>query len=80
MSRKGDADARGQLASEPFAWRTIKDGTVFVTHEGRTAATVRGDAALSLLAKLRDARDARTEQLVLARVTGNFKRGNERRD
>ena len=80
MGRKGDADARGQLASEPFAWRTTKDGTVFVTHEGRTAATVRGPAATTLLANLREAPDARAEQLLLARVTGNFKRGNERRD
>ena len=73
-------DARGQLESEQFAWRTTKDGTVFVTHEGRPAATVRGPAATTLLAKLRAAPDAREEQLVLARITGNFKHGNERRD
>lgn len=80
MGRKGETDARGQLDSEPFAWRSSKDGAVFVTHEGRAAVTLRGAAATSLLAKLRDAPDARAEQLLLARVTGNFKRGNERRD
>ena len=80
MARKGDADARGQLDAEPFAWRTTKDGTVFVTHQGRAAVTVSGPAATALLGKLREARDAKAEQLLLARATGNFKRGNERRD
>jgi len=80
MAPKRDADAHGQLESEPFAWRTTKDGMVFVTYEGRAAATVRGPAATALLSKLREARDARAEQLLLARMTGNFKRGNERRD
>lgn len=44
------------------------------------AATVRAPAATTLLGKLRQAPDARVEQLLLARLTGDFKRGNERRD
>lgn len=80
MARKRGLDARGELETEPYAWRSMKDGTVFVSRDGRAATTVRGPAAATLLTKLREAPDARSEQLLLARVTGNFKRGNERRD
>jgi len=79
VARTGEADRRGELEGEPFAWRSTKDGTVFVTHEGRAAATLRGTAATAFLAKLREAPDARAQQLLMARVTGNFKRGNEGR-
>ena len=79
MARQREADRRGELEGEPFAWRTTKDGPVFVTHAGRAAATLRGTAAIAFVAKLREAPDVRAQQLFMARVTGNFKRGNERR-
>lgn len=79
MSGKDPIDARGELASEPFDWRATKDGTVFVTHHGKPAGTVRGAAAATLRTKLDAAPDARARQLLLARVTGNYKHGNERR-
>lgn len=79
MSGTRPVDARGALESEPFTWRVTKDGTVFVTHHGRAAATVRGPAAATLRTKLDAAPDARARQLLLARVTGHYKHGNERR-
>ena len=60
-----------------FAWRAHGDGSVAVTHEGRPAVTLRGDAARRLLAALEGAGEQQVQQL-LARVTGNFRRGNER--
>ena len=61
-----------------FAWERRKSGDVVITHRGRSAGTVRGAAADKLAATLADA-DERTVQHALARATGNYKRGNERR-
>ena len=53
----------------------VRGGDVVITHRGRTAATLRGEAAQRFLAKLE--RD--DPQDVMARATGTYKRGNERR-
>ncbi|MFF8847698.1 hypothetical protein ACF08N_34155 [Streptomyces sp. NPDC015127] len=50
------------------------DGTVVITHRGRTAATLRGERA----AKFRAEVAAGDAQLVMARWTGAYKFGNER--
>jgi len=52
----------------------VRGGDVVITHHGRAAATLRGAAAERFLAKLE--RD--DPQHVMTRVTGNYKRGNER--
>lgn len=57
-----------------FAFRVHSAGSVLITHHGRKAATLRGDAARRFLAQAE--RD--DPQLLMARVTGNYKRGNER--
>jgi hypothetical protein len=59
-----------------FAYRLLKDGRVRISHRDRHVVTLAGERA----AWLRDAiaREGADEQLLLARVTGNFKRGNER--
>ena len=74
----GTSDARGRLADRPFSYRTSKDGQVFVSWHGRTVLTLRGDDAHRLLARLANLDEA-GQQLALAKVTGNFKHGNERR-
>jgi hypothetical protein len=61
--------------AEGFAHAVRKSGEVVVTHHGRTAAVLRGRAAERFLADLERSDDA---QLVMARVTGNYRRGNER--
>jgi antitoxin (DNA-binding transcriptional repressor) of toxin-antitoxin stability system len=53
----------------------IRGGDVLITHRGKTAARLRGTAAERFLAKV-----ARGDpQQVMARATGNYRRGNERR-
>jgi hypothetical protein len=62
----------GQAAGFTFELR----GTdVRVHHRGRVAATLRGPAAQAFLADVESGEDL---QLLMARVTGNYKRGNER--
>ena len=69
-------DQRGQLTDEPFGYRTSKDGQIFIRYRGRQILTLRGDDARRLLARLADL-DGPGQQLALAKVTGNFKHGNE---
>lgn len=63
--------------SEPtgFEYRTRKSGEVEIRRDGRLATTLRGPVAARFL------RDVEVEdpQHLMARVTGNYKRGNERR-
>ena len=53
----------------------IRGGDVVISHHGRRATILRGQKAQQFLA---DA-DSGDPQLLMARLTGNYKRGNERR-
>jgi hypothetical protein len=65
------------LEDDPFDWRVTKDGQLLVSRGGRVVTTVRGTAAAKLLARLERAADDEAQHL-MARATGNYKRGNER--
>ncbi len=65
------------LEDNPFDWRVTKDGQLLVSRGGQVVTTVRGAAAAKLLARLERAADDEAQHL-LARATGNYKRGNER--
>jgi hypothetical protein len=74
----GDADpGRDRLNADPFSYRVTKDGRVRVDRGGRTVTTVAGDDAVRLARKLGSA-SADGVQDLLARATGNYRRGNER--
>jgi glyoxylase I family protein len=60
-----------------FSYRTRKNGDVQVLHHGRLASTLRNSKAGDFLAEVK-AGDAPAAQQLMARVTGNYKRGNER--
>lgn len=66
------------LESEPFSYREAKDGRVLIEWNGRRAGILTGAQAARFLAVV-DGADRECRQLEMARVTGNFKRGNERR-
>jgi hypothetical protein len=65
------------LDDDPFDWWATKDGKVRVSRRGRLVTVVRGAAASLLIGKLARAGEREAQQL-LARATGNDKRGNER--
>jgi hypothetical protein len=67
-------DRRSKLAAEPFDVTFTRD-KVLVSFRGRLVRTLVGDAAGELRAV---ANDPAALQLLVARKTGNFKRGNER--
>jgi len=65
-------DARGKLAEEPFDVQIARD-KVLVRFRARLVATLVGADAEAVRAA-----DPADVQLIVARKTGNFKRGTER--
>ncbi len=59
-----------------FTYRVRKSGEIEIRHGGRLAATLRGRAAADFLAEAETGFAA--AQGAMARLTGNYKRGNER--
>lgn len=66
------------LDDDPFDWRVTADGRVLVQRGGQQVAVVAGTRAHKLIGIL-EGGDHRAAQQALARVTGNYRRGNERR-
>jgi hypothetical protein len=68
------------MGKEQFSYRITKNGKVFVywhgTH-GKREIVLKGARAARLIRDL-PTMNPEEQQLVLARSTGNFKRGNER--
>ena len=60
-----------------FTYRVRKDGAVEILHRGRLASTLRGNDAEEFKQEAVDETTAEAQQL-MARITGNYKRGNER--
>lgn len=69
-------DRRGKLAEEPFDVQLARD-KVLVRFRGRLVRTLTGRDADEIRAAV-EAGDPAQVQLLVARKTGNFKRGNER--
>jgi hypothetical protein len=57
-----------------FSWSQTGNGDVVITHHGKVATTLRGERAAQFV----DDVGASDEQELMARLTGNYKRGNER--
>ncbi len=52
----------------------VRDADVIISHHGKPASTLRGAAAARFLRDLENG----DPQRLMARMTGNYKRGNER--
>ncbi|MFE0420904.1 hypothetical protein [Streptomyces sp. NPDC058953] len=60
--------------AQGFGYERRGDGSVEIRHHGRSAAVLRGGRAARFVQEA----TAGDEQLVMARWTGNYRRGNER--
>ena len=69
-------DRRGKLTDEPFDVQVSRD-KVMIKFRGRIVRTLTG-ADADLIRDAVAAGDEAAVQLLVARKTGNFKRGNER--
>jgi hypothetical protein len=75
--RDGASDERGRLTADPFDYRVTKQGGVIVYRGGQAVMTVGGHDAARLVGALQSADDSQVQHL-LARASGNYRRGNER--
>lgn len=73
-----EIDKHGRLEEEPFSFRVNKEGKVFIFWEGRQVLVLRDKAASQFVRQVTGA-DTQSAQLLMAKATGNFKRGNERK-
>lgn len=69
-------DKRNRLKEEPFSYRVSKDKKVFISWHEKQVMILKGKESEKFLAKLERA-DALEAQLIMAKITGNFKHGNE---
>ena len=60
--------------AEGFEYVVRRDGEVVITHHGKRATMLRGPRAVEFV----DEVESGDPQQVMARWTGNYKRGNER--
>jgi len=70
-------DKRGVLDEEVFAYRITKDRKVFISYHGKQVTTLSGNKAEAFIADI-SGTQGKEAQLVMAKATGNFKRGNEK--
>ncbi|MFP7298678.1 hypothetical protein [Neobacillus niacini] len=72
-------DKRNRLSEEPFTYQTTKKGTIVIYYKGKQIKILKDSEAANLISKINEVEGNQTEvQLLLAKVTGNFKRGNEK--
>ncbi|MEP7286150.1 MAG: hypothetical protein ABI947_10325 [Chloroflexota bacterium] len=72
-----NVDKRHTFDDEVFSYQITKDNRVLIYWHGKQVTILKGTAAQKFIAKIADL-DDREAQLVMAKATGNFKRGNER--
>ena len=65
------------LAHAPFSYRHVKGERVMLFYEGRHIETLTGRSAMRFLERIAQATPQQA-QLLMAKATKNFKRGNER--
>jgi hypothetical protein len=60
--------------AEGFEYKVKKSGEVVISHNGKKATVLRGDRAHKFLNRVK----TRDPQEVMAKISGNYKRGNEK--
>jgi hypothetical protein len=72
------ADKRNKFEEEIFYYQKGKDDKVFIYWYNKQVMILRNKMALKFIKQI-EGLDDRDKQLVMAKITGNFKRGNERK-
>ena len=70
-------DKRNVLDNEVFTYQISKEKKVFISWNGKQVRVLKGKEAQKFISTIMGL-DEKGVQLVLAKVTGNFKRGNDR--
>jgi hypothetical protein len=72
-----EIDKRHVLDNNIFTYQAIKDDKIFIYWHEKRVKILKGKEAQRFTDKIRGLGDQEI-QLVMAKITGNFKRGNER--
>ncbi len=72
-------DKRNRFDEEVFTYRVNKDNKVFISWKGKQVTILAGKDSDKFLSRMMG-KDFKEQQLIMAKVTGNFKHGNERKD
>lgn len=72
-----DIDKRNRLEETPYSYRVNKENTVFLDYHGKQVKVLKGKKAGRFLKRVESAVNEMESQLLMAKATGNFKRGNE---
>jgi len=70
-------DKRNILDDDVFTYKITKDKKVFISYENKHVTTLSGKKAEEFIKRIDNA-EGKDAQLIMAKVTGNFKRGNEK--
>ena len=73
----GEMDRRHVLEDDVFTYRVGKDDKVFIYWRDKQIKIMKGEEAQRFFGMIADL-NQKEAQLVMAKATGNFKRGNER--
>jgi hypothetical protein len=74
-----EIDKRNRLSEEPFTYQTTKKGAIVIYYRGKQIKIIKDSEAANLITRMKEVEGNLTEvQLLLAKITGNFKRGNEK--
>lgn len=72
-----EIDKRDRLKENPFSYKITKANKALIYYENRMIKTLNDKDTKKLMSKINELDDFEI-QLALAKITGNFKRGNER--
>ncbi|WP_152391873.1 hypothetical protein [Paenibacillus guangzhouensis] len=70
-------DKRNRLDEEVFTYRHTKDNKVLIYWMGKQVTVLSGKHSEKFLSRIANA-EFKEAQLIMAKATGNFKRGNEK--
>ncbi|MGG0448329.1 hypothetical protein ACQVPJ_10455 [Bacillus mycoides] len=71
-------DKRNRLDDMMFHYRVTKNNIVLIEYYGKQIMILKGNDAEKFLNKINRISNEKEKQLIMAKITGNFKRGNER--
>ncbi|MGE6619557.1 hypothetical protein [Bacillus mycoides] len=71
-------DKRNRLDDMMFHYRVTKNNIVSIEYYGKQIMILKGNDAEKFLNKINRASNEKEKQIIMAKITGNFKRGNER--
>mgnify|MGYP003684310797 CR=1 FL=1 len=66
------------IADQAFSFSERKNGSVSIFWYGKPVTELRGKEAIKFISKINQSQDEDSKQLIMAKITGNFKRGNEK--